>query len=194
MQISIRVFSTVRYDTLISSRVIGVLIYAYHRTVLSRELYRCSAADGKGVNTSQTRATIVVLHRRTIPPRLLLNAQVVHANILVVATTSTSNNSRVAKIVVDSNKVRSHTAGANVFNHDVARTVCPVVGAVTAATVEFARVGDGVVANGHAALAVVLNDLVVGACGTTAFDEDFAWSKSGDGVCKMLVRYGLVCE
>jgi hypothetical protein len=33
----------------------------------------------------------------------------------------------------------------------------------------------------------VLDDLVVGACGTTAFDEDFAWSKSGDGVYDMLV-------
>jgi hypothetical protein len=166
----------------ISSRVIGILIYAYHRTVLSHELHSYLSADGKGVNTSQTRATIVVLHGRTIPPRLFLNAQVVHANILIVATTSTSNNSRVAKVVVNSNKVRSHTAGANVLNDDVARTVCPVVGAVTAATVEFARVGDGVVANGHAAFAVVLDDLVVGACGTAALDEDFAWSKSSDGV------------
>jgi hypothetical protein len=121
-----------------SSRVIGVLIYAYRHAVLSRELYRYSSADGKGVNTSQPRATIVILHWRTISPRLLLNAQVVHANIFVVATTSTSNNSRIAKVVIDSNKVRSHTAGANIFNDDVARTVCLVVGAVTAATVEFA--------------------------------------------------------
>lgn len=119
----------------IFGQVKGVLIYAYHRTVLFGELYNYLSADGKGVNTSQTRATIVVLHRRTIPPRLLLNAQVVHANILVVATTSTSDNSRIAKVVIDSNKVRSHTAGANVFNHDVARTVCPVIGAVTTATV-----------------------------------------------------------
>jgi hypothetical protein len=182
VQISIRVFSTVRYNTPISSQVIGVLIYAYHRTVLSHELHSYLFADGEGVNTSQTRATIVVLHGRTIPPRLLLHPQVVHANIFVVATTSTSNNSRVAKIVVNSNKVRSHTASANIFNDDVARTVCPVVGAVAAATVEFARVGDGIVANGDAAFAVVLDDLVVGACGTAALDEDFAWSKSGDGV------------
>jgi hypothetical protein len=166
----------------ISSRVIGVLIYAYHRTVLSHELHSYLSADGKGVNTSQTRATIVVLHGRTISPRLLLNAQVVHANILIVATTSTSDNSGVAKVVVDSNKVRSHTAGANIFNDDLARTVCLVVGAVTAATVEFARVRDGVVANSYAAFAVVLDDLVVGACGAAALDEDVAWSKSGDGV------------
>ena len=76
----------------------------------------------------------------------------------------------------------------------MARTVCPVVRAVTAATVEFTRVGDGVVANGHAAFAVMLDDLVVGACGTAAFDEDFAWSKSSDGVYEMLVCHDSVCE
>jgi hypothetical protein len=187
VQISICVFSTVRYDTLISSRVIGVLNYAYHRTILAHELHSYLFADGEGVKTSQTRATIVVLHGRTIPSRLLLNAQVVHANILIVATTSTSNNSRVAKVVVDSNEVRCHTTGADIFNHDLARTVCPVVGAVTAAPVEFSRVGDGVVANGHASLSVVLDDLVVGARGTASLDENIAWSKSCDGICNMLV-------
>jgi Trk K+ transport system NAD-binding subunit len=123
----------------ISSRVTDVSIYTYHHAVLSHELYLCSSADRKGVNTSLTRATIVILHWRTVSPRLLLNAQVVHANVFVIATTGTSNNSRVAKVVVDSNKIRCHTAGANIFNHDLTRTVCTVVGAVTAATVELSR-------------------------------------------------------
>lgn len=52
VRISMLIFSPARCNPLIFSRVIDILIYAYHRTVLSRELYRCSSADGKGVNTS----------------------------------------------------------------------------------------------------------------------------------------------
>jgi hypothetical protein len=129
-----------------------------------------------------TGATVVVVLRGTVTARLTLDPQVVFAHVFVVAAAGVGDGSSVAIVVVDGDKVRRHAAGADILNHDVARAVCPVVRAVTATAVEFPRVGDGVVADGDAALSIVLDDLVVGASGTAAVNENFARSKSGDGV------------
>lgn len=150
--------------------------------LLSGELYSCLAGRD-GINSSLAGTAVVVVLGGTITARRAVDAQVVFAHVAVVAAAGVGDNSSIAIVVVNSDKVRGHAAGANILNHNVARAVPPVVGAVTAAAVEFSGVGDSVVADRDAATAIVLDDLVVGASGTAALNKNFARSKSSDSVC-----------
>jgi hypothetical protein len=145
------------------------------------KLYNCLAGRQRIKSSLCTKASIVVVLGRTIR-RTTLNTQVVLADVSAAATAGPGDSGRVAKVVVDTDKVRGHAASANILNHDVARAVFPVVGAVTAAAVEFSRVGDSVVADRDAATSVVLDDLVVGASGTAAVDENLSWPKSTNSI------------
>lgn len=53
----------------------------------------------------------------------------------------------IAKVGVDADQIRSHTAGTDSLNDNLARGLALVVGAVTAGAVELAGVDDGVVAD-----------------------------------------------
>jgi len=104
------------------------------------------------------------------------------ADIAVVATTDTANSSSIAEVGVDANKIRPHSASANVLNNNVAWAPRLVVGAVTAASVQLSRVGNSVVADGHTSTAVGLNNFVRCASGATPLDKNIARSKCSNGV------------
>lgn len=111
-----------------------------------------------------------------------LDALVRPANIAVVATADAADGSGVAKVGVNTNKVRSHSAGANILNYNFAWAPSLVVGAIAAASVEFARVGDSIVADSHTPAAVGLDYFVGCAISATALNKNSAWSKSSNSV------------
>jgi hypothetical protein len=150
--------------------------------VLSRELQSCLASREGSKSSLGTETSVVVVLGRTITAGRTIDAQVVHADVSVAAAAGGGDGSRVAKVLVDADKVRGHAAGSNILNHNVTRAVRLVVGAVTAAAVEFARVGDSVVADCDATTAIVLDDLVVGASGTATLNKNLARSKSRNSV------------
>ena len=103
-----------------------------------------------------------------------LHAQIRSADIAVVAAAGAADRGGVAKVGIDTNKIRGHSAGANILNGNMPRAPSPVVGAITTAAVEFARVGDSVVANSDTSGAVGLNYFVRGASGTATRNENVA--------------------
>lgn len=150
--------------------------------LLSREESESCLAGRQGGKSSLTRAAVVVVQVITIDACGAFDALVVFANVAVVAAAATRDGSSVAEVVVDTDQVRGHAAGANILERNVARAIRPVVRAVAAAAVELSRVGDGVVADCDAPGAIGLDDLVVCASGTATFDEDIACSKSSNSV------------
>lgn len=148
--------------------------------VLSVESCSC-LAGGDGINSSLAGAALVVVLGGTIS-LTTLDAQVVLANVAVVAAAGVGDSSSVTIVVVNGDKVRGHAAGTNVLNHNLARAVRPVVGAVTAAAVELSRVGNSVVADRDATTAIVLDNLVVSTSGTAALNQNVTCSKSRNSV------------
>ena len=99
---------------------------------------------------------------------------------LLRASTATADISRVAVVTVDANKIARHAISLDVLDDNAARTA--IVGAVTTAAVQLAGIDDGEVLDGNGAATVMLDDLVLGLCGTAALDQDIAGTESGDGV------------
>lgn len=91
---------------------------------------------------------------------------------------------RVAKVGVDARQDLS-VVGLDVLDDDVA---LDAVLAVAAGAVELAKVDDGEAVDGHGALAVVLDDLVVGGLGAAALDQGVAVALEGEGVWEVAIQ------
>lgn len=111
----------------------------------------------------------------------LLHTLVLLARLLDAAATAARDVGSVAEVGVDADHL-GDTLGLDVLDHDFAGTA--VVGAVAAAAVELAGVDDGEVLDGDGALAVVLDDLVLGLLGAATLDEDIAAAQSRNGICE----------
>lgn len=98
------------------------------------------------------------------------------------------NGGRVAKVRVDAGEELA-VVGLDVLDDDVALDAAL---AVAARAVQLAEVHHGEAVDGHGALAVVLDNLVVGVLGTTALDVGVAVALESEGVCEE--RDGLICE
>ena len=95
-------------------------------------------------------------------------------------TTGPGDGSSVAVVGVDTDQIRSHAVHLHILNNDIARTT--IVRAVAAATVQFTGADDGVVFDGHGALAVVLNDFVHCILGTASLDKSVTGTKDRNGI------------
>jgi hypothetical protein len=76
----------------------------------------------------------------------------------------------VAEVCVDADEVRRQAVGADVLDHDTARALGFVVGAVAARAVQLAGVDDRVVADRYRPAPVVLHHFVNGLLGAAADD------------------------
>ena len=93
----------------------------------------------------------------------------------------TGDGSGSTEVGVDASEDLS-VVGLDVLDHDLA---CERLLAVTASTVELAKVRDGEAVNGDSTLSVVLNDLVGGRLGTATLDEGVSVTLDGESVCVM---------
>ena len=107
----------------------------------------------------------------------LVNALVLLAHSFSLPTGSTDS-SLVTKVGVNADKIRGQAERAHILDDDFAWRLGLVVGAVSAAAVQFASVHDGVVLDGHGSGAVVLHYLVDGfLCSST---DDCGIARSED--------------
>lgn len=170
------------YDLLIPRPVKGVYVSCVLLLCCFPESCGCLAGR-EGFDSSLAGATQVVVLGRTITTVRAVDAEIVLAHVAVPGAASAGDSSSIAKVVVDSNKVRGHAASADILNDNMARAVCLVVRAVATAAVELSRVGNSVIADRNATTAIVLDDLVISTSGTALLNENFARSKSSDSVC-----------
>lgn len=119
-------------------------------------------------------------------PLALLDALVLLADLLGGAA-AVGDGGGVAVVGVDADEVGRQAVGLYVLDDDVARAA--VARAVAARAVELAGVDDGHAVDGHGAAAVVLDDLVDGARGAAALDEDVAVAEGGDGIFSVSMSF-----
>jgi hypothetical protein len=140
----------------------------------------CSTGWNGRKSSLGTSAPCVALLLRTVTAGF--PSKVRCANVAIVATADSADGSSIAKVRVDSHKVRGHPTGSDILNHNLTRAVGLIVGTVAAAAIKLTRVGDGVIADRYTTATVVLDNFVLAASGTTTFDKNVARSTSGNSV------------